>query len=70
MLVFRWIIGSAAALVLVLMVLSYVLGSTFDSFIWRNRAKMFRQFLWMLALLWFNIEVWGRVVWTLVTWNR
>ena len=70
MVVFRWIIGSAAVLVLLLTILGYVLGSAFDSYIWKNRAKMFRQFLWMLALLWFNIEVWGRVVWTMVTWNR
>lgn len=70
MVVFRWIIGSAAVLVLGMTVLGYALGSAFDSYIWKNRAKTFRQILWMLALLWFNTEVWGRVVWTMVTWNR
>ncbi len=70
MVVFRWMIGSLAALTLVMMVLSFILGSSVKSYIWQRRATMFRHYLWILALLWFNTEVWGRVVWTLITWNR
>ena len=27
-----------------------------------------RQLVVTIGLFWFNLEIWGRVVWTLVTW--
>ncbi len=70
MTVFRWIIGSIAGLFVFSIVLSYTLGLAFSSEIWMGRGKVLRQYVWIIALLWFNTEVWGRVAWTLITWKR
>lgn len=70
MIVFRWVIGSVAALLLLSMFFSYGLGLAFGASVWMERGKHFRHWIWVLALVWFNIEIWGRVGWTLVTWNR
>jgi len=70
MLIFRWIIGTVAALLLVLTVLGYGIGIAFNNEVWQERGRLFRQYLWIVALLWFNTEVWGRVAWTIITWNR
>ncbi len=70
MIVFRWIIGSVSALLLFSIVMSYVFGVSFKSDIWMQRGRRLRPYVWILALLWFNTEVWGRVAWTLITWNR
>jgi hypothetical protein len=48
--------------------LSFVLFMAFDIDVWLQRARAFRRWTTMAALLWFNVEVWGRVVWTLVHW--
>ncbi len=70
MIVFRWIIGSVAGLLVFSIVLSYVLGMAFSSDIWMRRGTRLRQYVWIFALVWFNTEVWGRVVWTMFHWNR
>jgi hypothetical protein len=67
---FRWVIGVFAALLATGAVFSFVLYIAFDARVWRERAARFGAWLRLVALLWFNIEVWGRVVWTLVRWNR
>ena len=69
MTVFRWIMGSVGVLLLVLTVIGYGVGLAFNNEIWLGRAKLFRQLLFVFALLWFNIEVWGRVAYTIVTWT-
>jgi len=68
MTIFRWIIGVIAALMASGAVLSFVLFMAFDIPVWLDRARAFRRFTVMAALLWFNVEVWGRVVWTLIHW--
>lgn len=70
MIVFRWIAGVIAALLGSGALLGLVLGIAFDSRIWMDRARSLRHALWVVALLWFNIEVWGRVVFTLWRWGR
>ena len=35
---------------------------------WLKRARMFRRYAFAAALLWFNIEVWGRVAWIVIHW--
>jgi hypothetical protein len=67
---FRWAIGVFAALLATGAVFSFVLFIAFDAQVWRERAARLGAWLRLVALLWFNIEVWGRVVWTLVRWNR
>lgn len=67
--VFRWIMLVLGVLVAggwLLTLLLYVLNGD-DRF--KELGTRLRQWTITLALFWFNIEVWGRVVWTIVTWN-
>ena len=32
-------------------------------------ARRLRTWLWLLGLFWFNCEVWGRVLFTIVHWR-
>ena len=70
MTVLRWIAGVIAALIAMGAVASFVLYIAFDAQVWRERATRFGAWLRLIGLFWFNIEVWGRVVITLVRWNR
>jgi hypothetical protein len=67
--VFRWIIGVLAALMAAGMVLSFVIGIVAANDIWMGRARRSLHWLWLALLLWFNVEVWGRVGWTLIHWK-
>ena len=69
MTVVRWILGFFAVLFAAVSLFGLGLSVAFDSKLWGDRAKLFRQALWLTALLWFNIEVWGRVIWTIVHWK-
>ena len=69
MTIFRWALGGLAALLALGTVLAIVIGLIAASDVWYDRARRFGQWLWMLALLWFNLEVWGRVVWTMLHWS-
>jgi len=66
---FRWTVGGLAALLAVCTVFSFVVGIVGANDIWLGRARRCMHWLWLTALSWFNIEVWGRVAWTLVHWN-
>jgi hypothetical protein len=68
MTVFRWIIGIVSALLGGGAVLCFVLFMMFDIEIWIQRARTLRRGTSMALLLWFNVEVWGRVIWTIVHW--
>lgn len=68
MTVFRWIIGVISALLVSGAVISFVLFIAFDINVWLERARTLRRGAYMALLLWFNVEVWGRVIYTLVTW--
>jgi hypothetical protein len=68
MTIFRWIIGGFAALFALGSVLSFVLFMAFDIEVWLQRARMFRHWLYLVLLLWFNVEIWGRVVLTIIHW--
>ena len=70
MTIFRWIIGVISALLVGGSVLSFVLFMAFDIKVWLERARTLRRGVWMTLLVWFNVEVWGRVVYTLVHWTR
>jgi hypothetical protein len=66
---FRWTVGALAALLAVGTVLSFVIALIWANDIWYRRARHFLHWLWVDALLWFNVEVWGRVAWTLFHWT-
>jgi hypothetical protein len=68
MTVFRWIIGVVSALLAGGSLLSFVMFMALDINVWIERARTLRRGAYMALLFWFNVEVWGRVIWTLVHW--
>ncbi len=68
MTIFRWIIGMISALLLGGSVLSFVLFMALDINVWIERARSLRRGAYTALLFWFNVEVWGRVIWTIVHW--
>jgi len=68
MIVFRWVIGIIFALLAAGSVLSLLLFLALDIPLWLERARSLRRGTYLAGLTWFNIEVWGRVVWTLIHW--
>ena len=69
MTVFRWIIGTLGGLLAVATLFSFAIGVAFDNAVWHARARSMRGVLWLTALLWFNVEVWGRIVMALIRWR-
>jgi len=70
MTVFRWIMGLFGGMFAAgwaFTVVMYVLRGD-DRF--KELGQRLRHFTILIALFWFNLEVWGRVVWTIVTWNK
>jgi hypothetical protein len=67
--VFRWIVGLLGALFAVSALFSFVQHIAFDSAIGLRRARRMRHWLWLALLLWFNVEVWGRVLLTIIHWK-
>jgi hypothetical protein len=67
--VLRWIAGVLLALLAGgwLLCLGVYLSAGVD--LWGDRARNFRHFATTLGLFWFNLEIWGRVIYTLVTWR-
>jgi hypothetical protein len=63
---FRWIVGVLALLFATGALLSYVLFVAFDIELWKRRARTLRRGLYMTLLLWFNVEVWSRLLWALI----
>ena len=68
MTVFRWIIGVLTALLASGAVLGFVLFLLQDRNDWIVLARRFRRWTWAACLFWFNVEIWGRVIWTLFHW--
>jgi hypothetical protein len=68
MTVFRWIIGVIAALMAMGSVVCFVLFISLDIDAWIQRARSFRRGTYLACLTWFNVEVWGRVLWTIIHW--
>lgn len=68
MTVFRWIMGGTSALLVLGWLVIFVIALLRDDDTLSLLARRLRQWLTMLLLAWFNLEIWGRVVWTLVTW--
>ena len=66
--IFRWIIGVISVLLVGGATLSFVLFMAFDINLWLERARVFRRFAYMALLFWFNVEIWGRVLWTIIHW--
>ena len=69
MTVFRWIIGVLSVFFVSMSVLSFVLFMVRDEERWIELARRFRQLSTVVLLFWFNVEIWGRVIYTIVTWK-
>ena len=68
MTVLRWILGGIFLLLTsgwILTVVSYVVSGD-DR--WGELGLKLRRYCYLVGLLWFNIEVWGRVVITIFRW--
>ncbi|XVJ68659.1 MAG: hypothetical protein HEQ39_02670 [Rhizobacter sp.] len=68
MTVLRWILGGIFLLVLsgwLVTVLSFVVSGD-DR--WGELGLKLRRYCYLVGLFWFNTEVWGRVVLTIVRW--
>ena len=70
MTIFRWFIGVITAISASGAVFSFVIFVLMDIPLWIERARRFRRWTWLAMLLWFNVEVWGRVIMTLINWRR
>jgi hypothetical protein len=70
MTVFRWILGVLAGFFAIGAVFGLGLYIAFESQLWLERARRFRHWVFVLLLFWFNVEVWGRVVWTIWRWGK
>ena len=66
----RWAVGVVAALLALGALAGLAISVVFDNDVWRDRTRRLRAWLFVLALAWFNAEVWGRVVYTIATWGR
>jgi len=70
MTVFRWIMFAITGTLFAGAVASFVLFIMVDVEVWIERARALRRLAFVAGLFWFNVEIWGRVIWSLVTWNR
>jgi hypothetical protein len=67
--VLRWIATGIMALLAVGALASFGLYIAFEARPALERAQRLAAWIRLLALFWFNVEVWGRVVYTIVTWK-
>ena len=67
--ILRWIAAGVATLLVVGALASFALYIAFEAKPALARARRLGAWIRLLALAWFNIEVWGRVVHTIVTWK-
>ena len=69
MTIFRWIIGVLGFGLVSISVLTFVLFMVQDEERWIELARQFRRLATVVLLFWFNVEIWGRVIYTIVTWR-
>jgi hypothetical protein len=67
--VLRWIAAGIMALLAAGALVSFALYIAFEARPALERAKRLGAWIRLLALFWFNVEVWGRVVYTIATWK-
>jgi len=67
--ILRWTTGVVAALLILATLFGFTISIVFENDVWRRRTRRLRSWLGVVALAWFNGEVWGRVVYTLVHWS-
>lgn len=68
MVAFRWVMGVVFALMCCISLVSFGIFLASGIELWLRRTRMFRRWAFAAALFWFNLEVWGKVVWILIHW--
>jgi hypothetical protein len=66
--VLRWIAAGLAGLLALGAVTSFALFIAFEARPALDRARRLAAWIRLLALTWFNVEIWGRVVYIIVHW--
>jgi hypothetical protein len=66
--VLRWIVAGIAALLVLGAADKFGLSLAIAAPALLERARRLAAWIRLLALAWFNAEVWGRVVYTIVHW--
>ena len=61
MMIFRWVIGGLAALMVSGALFSLLIYAIFKIPLWVARARRLRHWTWLVLLLWFIVEIWIRV---------
>ena len=69
MTIFRWIMGVWVVGLGGLSVICFVIYMSAGIDLWFARARKFRRLAWAAALFWFNLEIWGRVLWIIIHWS-
>lgn len=69
MIVFRWILAVLTGLLMTGGLVSFVAYMITGDDSWNTLARRFGRWVWAACLFWFNVEIWGRVLWTLFHWN-
>lgn len=67
--ILRWIAAGIVVLLAVGALATFALYIAFEAKPALEHAKRLAAWIRLLALAWFNLEVWGRVVHTIVTWK-
>ena len=67
--VLRWIAAGIMAALALGAAVNFALYIAFEARPALDRAKRIAAWIRLLALFWFNVEVWGRVVYTIATWK-
>ena len=68
--IFRWIIGGFGGVLASTALVCFVVFISTGIDLWVDRARKLGRLTWALVLFWFNIEIWGRVLWTLIHWSK
>ena len=66
--VLRWIVAGIAALLVLGAAVNFGIYIAVETPALLERARRLAAWIRLLALAWFNAEVWGRVVYTIVHW--
>lgn len=69
MTIFRWVIGILTLLLAGGATISFIVFILQDRNEWLLLARRFRHWTWTAGLFWFNVEIWGRVLYTLIHWR-
>jgi hypothetical protein len=70
MLVFRWVVAGLAALLALGSILCFALFMMVGIEVWIKRTRWLRRAVFAVIMIWFNVEVWGKVLYTIMHWSR